>query len=125
MAHVTELDVVPFAAVATDASAKDLDEYIKLNNQTQHIKLVKYIEDRLQKDIELFDYINEDSMDTAAANGSNGVTTNSATSDGGKSVQHQSEVNFLQSVFAWFGYFILKSYQPINDKVLSLLPQVK
>lgn len=108
-----------FAGVG--ASANEVVQIGKFNNQSLLIKLAKFIEDRLRKDIELFDFINEDSMDTGS--GTNG-NNNGDNNGNKKSEQHQSAVNFLQSVFAWFGYFILKSYQPINDKVLQLLPQV-
>lgn len=119
MAHVTELDVSAFAGTTTPSTsaADEVEQFKKLNDQTSLIKLAKFIEDRLRKDIELFDYINEDSMDTSSGTAADSTNNKS-------SLQHQSAMNFLQSVFAWFGYFILKSYQPINDKVLSLLPQV-
>lgn len=117
--------------LAFDASSDEIEVIKKLNNKTSLFKLIKFVDERLRKDIELFDYINEDNIETATTAATATATTITTTTttattsgDGNKSVQHQSAVNFLQSVFSWFGYFILKSYQPINEQVFSLLPQV-
>lgn len=108
MAHVTELDFSIFNKNDKVSSHTNNNDKSTLNN------LIKFLEEKLKNDIELFDdFINEDNIDN----------TDKETSKS-KSAQHQSAVNFLQSIFAWFGYFILKSYQPINEQILGLLPQV-
>lgn len=77
-------------------------------------KLIDYIEARFNSDIKLFEYINEDIIDDDKE--SSKLAT--------RSTQQQAAVDFLQAFFNWFGYYILKSYQPINIPLLTLIPQV-
>lgn len=98
-------------------SAESVAKIAPLNSKSVLQKLIKFIEEKMRKDIELFDYVNEDNIE-------NSEQSKEETKDEAKKTQQQTAVNYLQSIFAWFGYFILKSYQPINELILSLLPQV-
>jgi hypothetical protein len=114
LAHVTELDTSMFGK---NDSAESVAKIAPLNSKPVLQKLIKFIEEKMRKDIELFDYVNEDNIE-------NSEQSKEEMKDEAKKAQQQTAVNYLQSIFAWFGYFILKSYQPINELVLSLLPQV-
>lgn len=91
-------------------------DYSKLNksfieNQSEITKLIDYIEGKLTKAIELFDVVSEETID--------GTVQNKSTYD---SEDHVAALNFLSSVFAWLGYHIIKTYQPINRQIIRLIP---
>ena len=76
-------------------------------------KFINYLELKLNQSIELFDSINVDEENLDKESSLNYKTP-----------QHQSAINFLQTIFAWFGHYIYKSYQPVNLEVLRLIPQL-
>lgn len=77
-------------------------------------KIVTYLEAKLNKAIELFAIVNEDTIDGNPSE--TPITYNTE--------EHLMAINILQSVFSWFGYYMMKSFQPINSEILRLVPQV-
>lgn len=73
-------------------------------------RFIDYLEENLNKSIELFDNISDDNLNE--------------NKDEIKSNQHLSAVNFLQCAFSWFGYYIMKSYQPMNYELTRIIPQI-
>jgi hypothetical protein len=96
-------------AIKQNDSQTKLEDFKNLN------KFVNTLVEKLEKSIELFDKVSEETID------SNEVLTTSATYT---SEEHLSAINFLQSVFSWLGYYMMKSFQPINSDILRLVPQV-
>jgi hypothetical protein len=93
-------------------------DYSKLKNglveeQINLRKFVDFVQDKLTKAIELFDVVNEETID---GNVQDKTTYNSE--------EHLSAINFLQSLFTWIGYYVMKSYQPINKELIRLIPQL-
>ena len=78
-------------------------------------KFINFLEAKLVQAIELFDFVSEDNIDSAS---NEKETKNYNTS------QHLEAVNFLQTTFSLFGFYLLKSYQPINPEVIRIIPQV-
>lgn len=78
-------------------------------------KFINYLEVKLNQAIELFDLV---TIEQTEENGEKEEKSDY------KTVQHQSSINFLQTLFSWFGYYIYKSYQPINIEVIRIIPQV-
>lgn len=76
-------------------------------------KFVDFLEARLKQSIELFEYVKEESID---ANSEADTTT--------KTQQHLSAVVFLQSTLSFLGNYMMKSYQPMNQELLRLVPLV-
>ncbi len=77
---------------------------------------MNFLVEKLNKAIELFDKVSEDSID---------VNLNESSSTKAySSEEHLSAINLLQSVFSWLGYYMTKSYQTINIEILRLIPQV-
>lgn len=78
-------------------------------------RFIDFLEKRLNKGIELFSSVSEsDSIEESEM---------SKLADT-KSPYHQSAINCLQTVFSWFGYYIYKSYQPVNNQIIRLIPQL-
>ena len=82
-------------------------------------KFISFLESKLNQAIELFDFVSEENIDSTSAN------TNDKDSKNYNSSQHLAAVNFLQSTFSLFGFYLLKSYQPINPEVIRIIPQVR
>ncbi len=64
----------------------------------------------MNQSIELFEFVSEDTIDA---------------SDAVKDAVNEKNlvaVNFLQSVFTWLASFFSKSYQPINEQTIRLIP---
>lgn len=86
---------------------------MKTNQMKNMKRFIDYVEKRLNKGIELFSSVS-DSVE---------VDEISKLADT-KSPQHQSAINCLQTIFSWFGYYIYKSYQPVNHHIIRLIPQL-
>jgi len=104
----------------------DYSTSIERSNNKLHIKptkleslhkFINFLETKLNQAIELFDFVSEDNIDSAS-NSNEKETKNYNTS------QHLDAVNFLQTTFSLFGFYLLKSYQPINPEVIRIIPQV-
>ena len=80
-------------------------------------QFVSFVEEKLNSAIELFEKVSEDTIDAAATDAS---ATKAYSTD-----EHLSAINLLQSVFSWLGYYMVKSYQPINLEIIRLIPHVK
>ncbi len=80
-------------------------------------KFVDFVELKLRQSIELFDFVNEENID-------DDTTKINVELDSTKTPQHMSAVVFLQSVFSFFGYYMMKCYQPMNRELLRLIPLV-
>jgi hypothetical protein len=80
-------------------------------------KFVDFIEIKLRQSIELFDFVNEENID-------DDTTKINVELDTTKTQQHMLAVVFLQSVFSFFGYYMMKCYQPMNYELLRLIPLV-
>lgn len=80
-------------------------------------KFINFLEAKLNQAIELFDFVSEENIDSSSGS-SEKETKNYNTS------QHLDAVNFLQTTFSLFGFYLLKSYQPINPEVIRIIPQV-
>ena len=78
-------------------------------------QFVSFVEEKLNSAIELFEKVSEDTIDAAATD----VSAKAYSTD-----EHLSAINLLQSVFSWLGYYMVKSYQPINLEIIRLIPQV-
>jgi proteasome activator subunit 4 len=84
-------------------------------------KFINLIEIKLNLAIELFDFISEENIDSSStAAAALTVASNSPNT----SSQHLAAVNFLQSTFSLFGFYLLKSYQPMNSEVIRIVPQL-
>ena len=92
-------------------------QHIKATKLESLNKFVNFLEVKLNQAIELFDSVSEENIDTAASN-SNEVKKNYSSS------QHLAAVNFLQSTFSLFGFYLLKAYQPMNPELIRIIPQV-
>ncbi|RNA03229.1 proteasome activator complex subunit 4B-like [Brachionus plicatilis] len=105
LSHVTDVDY--------SASINSSSNIQKNKNQMKNMKrFIDYLEKRLDKGIELFSSVSDSVEDEAAKLADS------------KSPQHQSAINCLQTIFAWFGYYIYKSYQPVNRHIIRLIPQL-
>lgn len=106
LTHVTDVDF----SVSFDSSFRPpkTDQYQMKNMK----RFVDYLEQKLNKGIELFELVEDVKEETQDQ------TTNY------RSPQQQSAINFLQTIFAWFGYYIYKSYQPVNPEIIRLIPQM-
>jgi hypothetical protein len=80
-------------------------------------KFVDFLEQKLKQSIELFDFVNEENIDDDTAKVNVELDTT-------KSQPHMSAVVFLQSVFSFFGYYMMKCYQPMNHELIRLIPLV-
>ncbi len=80
-------------------------------------KFINFLEAKLNQAIELFDFVSEENIDSSS--GSNEKETKNYNTS-----QHLDAVNFLQTTFSLFGFYLLKSYQPINPEVIRIIPQV-
>ena len=91
-----------------------------INDAKQNFKLVNlekfidFVEVKLNKSIELFDKVNDETMDQGDGKESSDY----------KSPEHIEAINFLQSIFIWFSYYMLKSFQPVNNQIIRIIPQV-
>jgi hypothetical protein len=77
-------------------------------------RFIDYLEAKLTRAIELFDEVSEETIDGAGESGR-------ANYD---SEEHLKSINIVQSLFAWTGYYMYKSYQPINEQLIRIMPQV-
>ncbi len=85
------------------------------NKSDNLIKIVDLIDSKLNKYIELFDKVVNTDSDT---NGADSKENNPSDKE------HLEAINFLQSTFDWFPFYVMKSYQPINCDLLRLIPQI-
>ena len=85
------------------------------NKSDNLIKIVDLIDSKLNKYIELFDQV----VDTDS-NSNDAVSKQNNPSD----KEHLEAINFLQSTFDWFPFYVMKSYQPINCDLLRIIPQI-
>ena len=94
-------------------------QHIKPTKLESLHKFINFLENKLNQSIELFDFVSEENIDSAT-----GITNEKETANYSSS-QHLEAVNFLQATFSLFGFYLLKSYQPINPEIIRILPQVK
>ncbi len=78
-------------------------------------RFIDYLEVKLSRAIELFDEVTEETIDGAGEPSKGNYD----------SEEHLNSMNIVQSLFAWIGYYMYKSYQPINDQLLRLFPKVR
>ncbi|CAF0770306.1 unnamed protein product [Brachionus calyciflorus] len=109
LSHVTDVDYS--VSIDNGFITSNKDEFQMKNMK----KFIDYLELQLNKSIELFDSVSETQDDSQ-------VKETKITDY--KSPQHQSSINFLQTIFSWFSYYIYKSYQPINKEIIRLIPQL-
>ena len=83
-------------------------------------KFINFLEVKVNQAIELFDFVSEDNIDKEQ----NGTSSTEKETHNYNSPQHLDAVNFLQSTFYLFSYYIMKSYQPISTEMLRIVPQV-
>ena len=83
-------------------------------------RFIDYLEAKLARAIELFDEVSEETIDGGGA----GDNNNNASRGNYDSEEHLKSLNIVQSLFAWTGYYMYKSYQPINEQLIRIMPQV-
>ena len=79
-------------------------------------RFVDFLEMKLKQAIELFEFVKEENIDDTSSAAA--VVELEYT----KSQQHMSAVVFLQTVFSFFGYYMMKCSQPMNRELLRLVP---
>ena len=114
-----------------DYSVSIIDSNNKNSNTTNNksdslIKIINLIDLKLTEYIALFDKVNEEN-ESSSKNTENGLTTAPTTdliTKPPSDKEHLEAINFLQSTFDWFPFYIMKSYQPINCDLFRIIPQL-
>jgi hypothetical protein len=83
-------------------------------------KFINFLEAKANQAIELFDFASEDNIDKVQ----NGTGSTEKETQNYSSPQHLDAINFLQSTFYWFYYYVMNCFQPINHEMLRIVPQV-
>ena len=88
-------------------------------------QFISYIENGLNRAIELFDIFNEDgTLSNRNRNGSP-ATPAEPSNDFRKEQERMAALNFLQSLLNFFSFYMMKAEQPLNRETLRLLTHVK
>ena len=87
-------------------------------------QFISYIENGLNRAIELFDIFNEDGT-LGNRNGSPTTSSSEPTNDLRKEHERMAALNFLQSLLNFFSFYMMKAEQPLNRETLRLLTHVK
>jgi hypothetical protein len=80
-------------------------------------KFSEFIEIKLNESIELFEFINEEQIDSSSLSVKN--------SDACNDKKHVNAINFLHTLFAWYVYYMVKSAQPIKIEILRFTLKVR
>ena len=118
--YVNEIDyslgINPTAVKSASFSSSSCSQLAKQLRMENLAKFIDFLIQRLTQSIELFEYIKEENIDDGTVN------LIPAAMDTSKSAQHMSAVAFLHTIFSFFGYYMIRCYQPMNHQLLRLVP---